>query len=538
MDETLPEMVLSKKVSDIDNKTLLLNKQWQVGGTYTLALKDVDSEGKYAVLELSRLNRPVSKQIISRGSTMFYNISLKGKDVTIFQAKLTDVFHEANTSIVKLSDIELYDENMPVIKSGASVGNETLTLSDVNNDGLPDIVVTRNSAVKIEKSTRKTLFDSYLDLVVEDGGTFYLEHKVISPSAVTNSSNIARETSYTLAPYFPGSNMTLTFPDFDITAIDLDASGSIDQVKASLKELKNRPDDVIVVPDGMVYKYFSISIDEENIKNATVYFRVNSSWLTYNNISNASVALSEFHDGSWDSIPTYITGSDGKFAYYSARVNDISALFAISGGTSLDQVLAWQADIASHATSDAKQAGLLEEYKQPDITTAPQAQAKTGENPRSYLNLILLAFSSISIVTSGYFVTKRSGVLNSKTISYLSGLCSELFNSLLLTFLLLLLIDNIWDNSVTRNLNLNYLMVIVFIFGIISLYSNRTETGEITAATKKEYITTAGIGILGMIIIWSKINYMGFISYPISIISGILIVLLSFLMLEDNDVLN
>lgn len=541
LDVTLPEMTLSKKISDIDNKTLLLNKEWQVGGKYTLALKDVDSEGKFAVLELSRLNKPVSRQIISKDSTMFYNISFKGKDVAIFQAKLTDVFYGADTSIVRLSDIELYDENMIVIKSGTSVNDETSTLSDVNNDGLPDIVVTRDSTIKIEKSTRKTLFDSYLDLVVDDGGTFYLERKVTSPSAVTNSSNIARESSYTLAPYFLGNNITLTFPDFDITSVSIDASAPIDQVKVSLKELKNKPDDVIVVPDGSIYKYFSMSINEDNLKNATVYFRVNRSWLTYNNISNASVALSEFHDGSWDIIPTYITGSDSKFAYYSARVNDISALFAISGGISIDQALASQeqADIiASQAIQDAKQASLLDEYKQPDITATPQAQAKTSENPKSNLNLILLAFSSITAVTSGYLVTRRFGVINNKTISYLSELCSGLFNSLLLTFLLLLLIDNIWNNSVSRNLNLNYLMVVVFIFGIISLYSNRTETGETTVATKKEYITTAGIGILGMIIIWSKINYMGFISYPIAIISGILIVLLSFLMLEDNDILN
>ncbi len=540
LDATLPEMTLSKKISDIDNKTLLLNREWQVGGKYTLALRDVDSEGKYAVLELSRLNKPVSRQIISKGSMMFYNISFKGKDAAIFQAKLTDVFHGANTSVVKLSNIELYDENMIVIKSGTSVNDETLTLSDVNNDGLPDIVVTRDSDVKIEKSTRKTLFDSYLDLVVDDGGTFYLERKVTSPSAVTNSSNIARESSYTLAPYFPGNNMTLTFPDFDITSVSIYASAPIDQVKVSLKELKNKPDDVIIVPDGSVYKYFSMSIDEDNLKNATVYFRVNRSWLTGNNISNTSVALSEFHDGAWDVIPTYVTGSDGKFAYYSAKASDLSALFAISGGISIDQALASQAqaDIESQAIPDAKQASLLEEYKQPDITATPPVQAKTSENPGSNLNLILVAFSSISAVTSGYLISRRFGVINNKTISYLSELCSGLFNSLLLTFLLLLLIDNIWNNSVSRNLNLNYLMVIVFIFGIISLYSNRTETGEITAATKKEYITTAGIGILGMIIIWSKINYMGFISYPIAIISGILIVLLSFLMLEDNDVLN
>jgi PGF-pre-PGF domain-containing protein len=536
LDETLSDMTLSKKISDIDNKTLLINKEWQVGGTYILTLKDVDSEGKFAVLELSSLDKPVSRQIISKGSMMFYNISFKGKDVTIFQGKLTDVFHGINTGIAKLSDIELYDENMTVIKNGTSTNDETLTLSDVNNDGLSDIVVTRNSDITIEKNTRKTLFDSYLDLIVDGGGTFYLERKVTSLSSVMNSSNIARKLSYNIAPYFPENNMTLTFSDFDITAININTSGFIDQVKVNLKELKNKPDDVIVVPDGRLYKYFSISIDGDNLKNTTVDFRVNHSWLTNNNVSIASVALSEFHDGSWDVLPTYISGSDEKFVYYSAKTDDPSALFAISGDVSLDQVLASQAE----SIPGAKQASLSEEYEQPDIaaTATSHTQAKNSENLLFNIYSILVAFSSVPAVALGYLITKRFNVLNNKTFSYLSELCSELFNSLLLTFLLLLLIDNIWDNSVTRYLNLNHLMVVVFIFGILSFYGNKTKTCEIRGAIKKEYITTVGIGILGMMIIWSKINYMDFISYPISIISGLLIMLLSFLMLEDNDILN
>ena len=172
-------MILSKKISDLEKKTLFINKEWQIGGTYTLVLKDVDEEGQSANIELRNSNKPVSSQIVAKGSKLYYNVSFKEKEVIIFQSKLDEIFQGANKSFVKLSDIELYDENMTLIKSGVSKGNETELLYDFNGDGHQDIEVTRNSNFNIDKSSRKTLLDSYLDMVVESNGRFHLERKVV-----------------------------------------------------------------------------------------------------------------------------------------------------------------------------------------------------------------------------------------------------------------------------------------------------------------------------------------------------------------------
>lgn len=540
--ETSSELVLSEKLADSDNKTLFINKEWQVGGKYTLALRDVDTEGGTAIMELARSNKTLSRQIISKGSTMFYNSSFKGKEVIIFRGKLAEVFH-GTTSLVKLKDIELYDEDSTIIKSGVSTGSETASLSDINGDGHLDITTTLNSDFRIDKSTRKTLFSSYLDMVVESNGYFYLERKVISPVEVTDNSNIVRNSGYTLAPYLPENHMMLTFSDSDITAISINASVPIDQVKINIKELKNKPEGIIIAPKNQLYKYFSISIGKENIKNATVYFKVNKSWINSKKIDNASIALVEFQDGVWETLPTYETGSDGMFAYYSAEVKTFSTLFAISGSISSKKASpSSQAPSASQQVlQDTKQRLLLEEYSQPD--TAGQmlsGQAVNKDEPNKFnFSSILIIFSLVSIVFSGIYIHRRSDLLKSSKIAlYLSKISFETFNSLLITFLLLLLIDNIWDKSVTDHVNLNYLMFVVLLFGIVSLYGDNSTNNVKSKATEKEYIIIAGLGVIGLVIIWSKVNYMGFISYPISIIGGVLIVLLSLLMLENEDTQN
>ncbi len=533
LDETYSEIVMSGRLADIDSKTLFLNREWQVGGIYTLSLKDVSSDGKYAIMELSRSGNPVSRQIIPTGGKMFYNGSFKGKNVTLFQSELKEIFQETSTSFVRISDVELYDENIITIKSGASE-NETTDISDFNEDGYLDVSLTPKNNLLIEKNARNTLFNSYLDFVVgDDGKTFYLERKISLPSALVNSSNIDKEIQYILAPFFPAYNMTLTFSDFNVTSVVVNAKRPISQIGVNLKELKNRPDDIIIKPEGAVYKYFSLSLDTENLKNATLHFRVKKSWMDSNSADNASIALFEFNDGVWDILPTYGEGNNDMYAYYQANIEVFSTIFAIAASTESSQVLqSWL-----QPESDAEKKNLLEDYERTDqIVKQSERVDKSGMNSNYDLIYLILLIPAALI---GYLVYKKSDLIkNTRVFLILSKISSELFNSLLITFLLLLLIENIWENSVSEHINLNYLMLIVLIFGIISIYSSSAAGNMNTGgrATRKEYFIIVCIGIAGMMIIWSKIKYMGFISYPISIISGILIVLLSILMLEENDI--
>ena len=115
-----------------------------------------------------------------------------------------------------------------------------------------------------------------------------------------------------------------------------------------------------------------------------------------------------------------------------------------------------------------------------------------------------------------------------------ADIINHIFQALLVSYLLLLLIEQIWAGSVSLYMNLNYLLILVIITGILDVFSEHPEK-------KKEkikwwdYVFISILGILGFIIIKFKTGELGWLSWLISIIAGILIILLSILVLEDED---
>ncbi len=116
----------------------------------------------------------------------------------------------------------------------------------------------------------------------------------------------------------------------------------------------------------------------------------------------------------------------------------------------------------------------------------------------------------------------------------ISKIINNLFQTFLVTYLLLLLIEQIWANSVSLYLNLNYILIIVIVFGIGSVFTKQEEKKQ-EPVTELDYIYISLLSIIGTIIIFIKTKELGYLSYLISIIAGILIFLLSYLVLNDDE---
>ncbi|KCZ70618.1 hypothetical protein ANME2D_02639 [Candidatus Methanoperedens nitroreducens] len=112
----------------------------------------------------------------------------------------------------------------------------------------------------------------------------------------------------------------------------------------------------------------------------------------------------------------------------------------------------------------------------------------------------------------------------------------EIFSILLATFLLLLLAEIIWTGSISAYMNTNYLLIIVTVSGAISVITRKEEEkAEKIELTKKDYLYIGTLGIAGTLIIWYKIKDIGNLAYLISIVSGVLIIMLSLLLFEEDE---
>jgi hypothetical protein len=123
-------------------------------------------------------------------------------------------------------------------------------------------------------------------------------------------------------------------------------------------------------------------------------------------------------------------------------------------------------------------------------------------------------------------------------INHCLKLNQELFSVILVTYLLLLLLETIQEGFISSHLNLNQLLIIVIITGAIAVLTGKEDyeiKKEKESITTKDHIFIIGAGILGSGIIYYKIQETGWLSYVISAMAGILIILLSILILEDEN---
>lgn len=117
---------------------------------------------------------------------------------------------------------------------------------------------------------------------------------------------------------------------------------------------------------------------------------------------------------------------------------------------------------------------------------------------------------------------------------YKAEIVHSIFQSFLVAYLILLLIEQIWVGSVSTYLNLNYLLIAVIIAGVLDVFSEHKMKKE-RPANWKDYTFIGILGVLGFVIIKFKTGDLEWFSWVISIIAGILIILISLLVLKEDD---
>jgi PGF-pre-PGF domain-containing protein len=86
---------------------------------------------------------------------------------------------------------------------------------------------------------------------------------------------------------------------------------------------------------GISYRYLNITAEnltQEDLKNATIRFRVNLSWIEENEINEEKIALQRYNttEGNWTELTTERIGKENKSFLYES-VSPGFSIFAITG---------------------------------------------------------------------------------------------------------------------------------------------------------------------------------------------------------------
>ncbi|MCK4623961.1 MAG: S8 family serine peptidase [Phycisphaerae bacterium] len=116
-------------------------------------------------------------------------------------------------------------------------------------------------------------------------------------------------------------------PGTDITFVNFSSRNNYGSVAAVVETLHNTSTLVLADPPGTVYKNINLWVGstgfatERNIKNVTVSFRVNRSWIDENSVSISTIRLYRYSKANktWAQLPVEITGKDELYIHFESK---------------------------------------------------------------------------------------------------------------------------------------------------------------------------------------------------------------------------
>ncbi len=159
---------------------------------------------------------------------------------------------------------------------------------------------------------------------------------------VTTSGVVSPTTGTTSIPSAPAgepTSATISNPNIEVRQITVTTTENVSGVSVIVTELsKSKTADfrVGVNTGGLVYQALNITViglNNSQIVNATVNFRVNKTWIETKNVSFANVSLFRRNDvtGAWGALNTNYLSEDSNFYYYIAVTPGFSTFLIFYG---------------------------------------------------------------------------------------------------------------------------------------------------------------------------------------------------------------
>ena len=105
----------------------------------------------------------------------------------------------------------------------------------------------------------------------------------------------------------------------------------------------------------------------------------------------------------------------------------------------------------------------------------------------------------------------------------------------LLIFYLVILLVNEYNDKLLDFLNMNYILIVTIVLGVITVLTYKPKEEKKQKLRRMDNYFIYLLGIVGTFLVYFKIKDLGWISYLISILSGVLIITLNKLIVKEED---
>lgn len=190
-----------------------------------------------------------------------------------------------------------------------------------------------------------------------------------------------------------------------IQSINLYSLKNSGQITSTIEMLNNRSKLVNSTPEGSIYKYVNIWVGKsgfataDNIKDAKIRFKVNSSWMQTMGISSSDIKLQRYSGNTWQMLPTTQVSNATGYVIFESQTPGFSP-FAITAVKN--------ASVPTDTETEIKMQSVASE----DVSNTPsQEEVGSTEQTKSKRSsgwiFVIGLFVIVGIVTGHNWLLKR-----------------------------------------------------------------------------------------------------------------------------------
>jgi PGF-pre-PGF domain-containing protein len=321
--------------------------------------------------DLTVLNVGVSSLTPQEGGSITINATVKndnGTD-TAFNGKVTFYYDQVAGSNkigeVNFDEINLTINNETIVSRGWTVvssGNHTIiAVASADNECPTNNNQRQSLSLSASAKPVETTNDPGPSGSSSSGGTVSRRTTITTegPSATTRFVVVAAGTT---------ANVRVSNKDIPVDTVQIDVAKRVEDFEVTVIKLDDAPTSKLEAGTGTVYSYLKIetdNLDDSDITEARVRFRVTKSWLSTNDYLAEEVVLARLVGSNWQDLETVIVSSSGDIVF-EAKSPGFST-FAI---------------VARNAEEQLKAQGkVVEETKEPETPEIKPIEPKQPEEP-------------------------------------------------------------------------------------------------------------------------------------------------------------
>ncbi len=158
-------------------------------------------------------------------------------------------------------------------------------------------------------------------------------------------SNIEKAESYD-KDLFVSTPVTYSFnaAENGISQIVITGKENENAITVRVESLKGTSNSAKTGAPGTVYKNMNIIVGTKKIKEATIKFKIENSWLDKNNFAGSEIRLVKWDGSKWIQRETAEMSKDGAFTYFEAKTDSFSSFAIVAMKASEAQAVPGQTD--------------------------------------------------------------------------------------------------------------------------------------------------------------------------------------------------